>query len=69
MARERYETVMTCPKCNNSGTASVSENDYPFMRSLDRTVVSFPKGFRIGEPSRKENVTNVICECGHVFEF
>lgn len=69
MSRERYEMRMTCPKCGHSGMARISENDYPFMKSLDRTVTDFPAGFSEGKPSRVENITHVRCQCGFEFDF
>jgi hypothetical protein len=39
MARERYNVSIICPNCGQSGTLKVSENDYPFMRRLDRDVM------------------------------
>ena len=40
MAREKYTMPMNCPnkECNQKGEFKISENDYPFMRSLDRDV-------------------------------
>lgn len=68
MSRERYDTTLTCPECGHSGTARVSENDYPFMRSLDRTILNFPAGMSEAKPSRKENITHVLCKCGAEFD-
>jgi ssDNA-binding Zn-finger/Zn-ribbon topoisomerase 1 len=38
MAKERYNVSIKCPNCGQSGILKVSENDYPFMRRLDRDV-------------------------------
>jgi len=38
MSRERYNVPLTCLKCGQKGILRISENDYPFMRKLDREV-------------------------------
>ena len=38
MARERWTTDIKCNGCKTEGTARWSENDYPFMKNLDRQV-------------------------------
>lgn len=68
MGTERYDQAMTCPQCRHTGTARISENDHPFMRRLDRTVVSFPDGFEDAGASGKEDVTRVLCKCGYFFD-
>lgn len=44
-ARDRYDVNITCPKCGQKGVLHVSENDYPFMRRLDKTVDSVDGNF------------------------
>lgn len=44
-ARDRYDVNMTCPKCGEKGVLHVSENDYPFMKRLDKTVDSVEGNF------------------------
>ena len=39
-ARDRYEVVVKCLKCNTQGVLHISENDYPFMRKLDTEIDS-----------------------------
>ncbi|TMO87684.1 hypothetical protein CWC12_10420 [Pseudoalteromonas ruthenica] len=38
MTRERYPVQIKCGECKQEGTLTISENDYPFMRNLDRAV-------------------------------
>lgn len=38
MARERYNASIKCSNCGQEGILRVSENDYAFMRRLDRNV-------------------------------
>lgn len=38
MARERYDAKIKCPSCNQERTLRVSENDYSFMKKLDRSI-------------------------------
>lgn len=44
-ARDRYDVNITCPKCGQKGVLHLSENDYPFMRRLDKTVDSVDGNF------------------------
>lgn len=44
-ARDRYDVNVNCPKCGEKGMLQVSENDYPFMRRLDKTVDSMDGNF------------------------
>jgi phage FluMu protein Com len=34
-ARDRYAYAVKCDECKTVGTVHASENDYPFMTSLD----------------------------------
>ena len=38
MSRERYPAPIKCGKCNQEGVLTISENDYPFMKKLDRSI-------------------------------
>jgi C4-type Zn-finger protein len=37
-ARDRYDYAVTCPSCGESGRVFVSEDDYPFMKSLNKEI-------------------------------
>ena len=37
-ARDRYSVSVKCSKCGETGVIHYSENDYPFMNSLDQEV-------------------------------
>jgi len=46
-AKDRYDIEVQCSKCGTQGLLNVSENDYPFMRKLDRQVRSADSDFDI----------------------
>lgn len=62
-ARDRYEKNVTCPQCNEKGVIHISENDYPFMKRLDKSI-DFVEGefdAKVSDDSRLE----VTCrKCG-----
>ena len=62
-ARDRYTIEMVCPECERKAVLSISENDYPFMRSADRTIDSVTDGF-FAELDR-ESKLQVTCVCGN----
>ena len=37
-ARDRYTRNIECTNCGAKGLLHISENDYPFMKRLDREV-------------------------------
>ena len=39
-ARDRYEKTVSCHQCNEKGVIHISENDYPFMKRLDKSIDS-----------------------------
>jgi hypothetical protein len=61
-ARDRYTSDVTCPECGNRGVLHISEDDYPFMRNLHRSVDRVDGEF-IAEVDR-DNTVNVTCKCG-----
>ena len=68
MAKERYNAAIECPNCKQSGTLRVSENDYPFMRKLDRSVQCSEGDFEAKMVN--ESDAEVTCKkCGHVFKW
>ena len=44
-ARDRYTRDINCPNCKEKGTLHISEDDYPFMRNLHRSVDGVDGGF------------------------
>lgn len=42
-ARDRWERVITCPKCGEAGVIGLSQDDHPFMRNWD-TEIDYVKG-------------------------
>ena len=44
-SKDRYDKKIKCPKCDEMGTLHISENDYPFMRKLGRSVDSVEGNF------------------------
>lgn len=66
-ARDRFEIVLTCPKCGNSGTAKVSEDDYPFMSSPDFTFDDMPDGFSVFKRAEIRANNIIKCKCGEKF--
>lgn len=65
-SRDRFEWKIICPKCSNEGTLHVSENDYPFMKKLDRHIDSIEGNFKA--EMRSDFDANVICgNCGEIF--
>lgn len=65
-ARDRYEKNVTCPHCNEKGVILISENDYPFMKRLDKCVDSVDGEFeaKVLDDCKVE----VTCKkCGLVF--
>ncbi|MEQ1665569.1 MAG: hypothetical protein ABL927_09365 [Bdellovibrionales bacterium] len=37
-ARDRYTLEVGCSECETTGVIHISENDYPFMRRIDKQV-------------------------------
>ena len=68
MSRERYNVEIDCPECGQTGTLRVSENDYPFMRKLDRDVCVTQGDFEA--KMLNENDAEIVCKaCGKVFKW
>lgn len=65
-ARDRYTVNIACPKCGEKGVLHVSENDYPFMRRLDKTIDSVEGNF--SAKMHGESDINLVCgKCGEKF--
>ena len=68
LARERYNVSIACPNCGQAGALKVSENDYPFMRKLDRNVTCVEGEFDAAMVN--DNDAKVICKkCGQEFKW
>jgi len=66
-SRDRFEIVLTCKKCGFSGTAKVSENDYPFMRHPGFEIDEFPEGMSLAKYANHRKETMIKCFCGEIF--
>ncbi len=67
MSRERYNIELKCPECGQSGTFRVSENDYSFMRKLDRDVTCVEGEFEASMVS--DSTARIKCKkCNNEFE-
>ena len=68
MSRERYNVEIKCPNCGQTGILRVSENDYPFMRKLDRDV-SVTQG-EFESKMINENDAEISCKvCQTIFKW
>ncbi len=64
-ARDRFEIGLNCVKCGVEGTAEVSEDDHPWMRSPDFTVDFLPDLFKVKKTAQFREKTEIICvTCG-----
>lgn len=59
-ARDRYQSKIKCPKCGAEGVLHISENDYPFMNSVDKKIDSIEGNFS----TRLDGPIKVIVICG-----
>jgi len=69
-ARDRYDVDIECPKCKGKGVLHMSENDYPFMRSVDRRIDQVDGNFtaRIVMKTRVEKIEINCGSCSETFE-
>ncbi len=68
MSRERYNIELKCPECGQAGTFRVSENDYPFMRKLDREMTCIEGEFEVSMVN--DNTAKIKCKkCNKEFEW
>lgn len=64
-ARDRYSVDLNCPDCGETGRADCSEDDYPFMRSLDFSVDHIQGGFAVTKLGETPMATDISCKkCG-----
>lgn len=67
-ARDRWTMEICCPACGKTDQASVSENDYPFMRHPDFSVDNMSESFEVIRSARYRHETKVRCRtCGKTF--
>ena len=66
-SRDRYQWTIKCPKCEKSGVLHISENDYPFMKRLDRNIDSV-KGNFIAKIQDDSDASVTCGNCGEVFK-
>jgi hypothetical protein len=62
-ARDRYQIEARCTDCGHKGIASISENDGPYVRDLDRTIVT-TAGMNNVTDNRGKATLRFICDCG-----
>jgi len=65
-AKDRYDVSVTCPKCGEKGVLHISENDYPFMRRLDKEVDSVDGNFS-AKVINDSDVSLICGNCGEKF--
>ena len=62
MSRERFSYDVKCDDCGTSGTVDISENDYPFMRTIGRSVDNISEGFKaIEQGDLREKIACTGC--------
>lgn len=68
MTRESYDASIECADCRQSGALRVSENDYPFMRKLNRSIQCAEGDFEAKIVNDSEAI--VTCKkCGQEFKW
>lgn len=70
MSRERYTISINCPneKCKQKGELELSENDYPFMKSLDRDIDCVKGKFTVKIIT--DSKIQITCNlCNHIFKW
>lgn len=64
-ARDRYSSDLTCDDCGTVGRARFSENDYPFMSSIDFSVDGIEGPFVATKVGPNIMTTEICCRsCG-----
>lgn len=65
-ARDKYTINFKCPKCSEKGVLHLSEDDYPFMKRLNREVDDVEGKFSASMDGELD--IKVICNaCGEIF--
>jgi hypothetical protein len=60
-ARDHFTIKLACPSCGQTGTAQVSEDDYPFMSSPRFSVDELPEPFVV--TTRAETLSGTVISC------
>lgn len=55
-AKDRYAYAVKCDQCGTEGTVHASENDYPFMSSLDFHIENIEGEFIAWNDGKNEKV-------------
>ena len=63
-ARDRYTIDLKCEKCGEVGSLHVSEEDHPFMSSLDRAIDKVEGKFA-AQMKGKVQVSVTCTNCRH----
>ena len=62
-SKDKYTIKIKCPNCKGEGRLFISENDYPFMKKLNRKVEDVKGNFTASMAS--EESIKVVCNtCG-----
>lgn len=64
--RDRQSREVGCPKCHTKGTVRYSDNDYPFMKRLDREIDSVEGEFSARVLDRSGKLEITCKRCGEV---
>jgi predicted nucleic-acid-binding Zn-ribbon protein len=67
-ARDRYKRNIKCEKCNAEGVLHISEDDYPFMRNLNRSVDETDGNFS-ATMQDKHDIQITCKSCGHEYVY
>jgi len=59
-AKDRYTKAIECPQCKAQGVLHLSENDYPFMRKIGRTLDGIDGDFS----AELEDEVKIALKCG-----
>ena len=59
--RDSYRVNLRCQKCGKTGTAEVSEEDYPFTENRRFSVDNLTPGFSVQEAGSKVTEMEIIC--------
>ena len=59
--RDSYRLDLRCPQCGKTGTAAVSEEDYPFTQNRHFSLDSLTPGFRAENVGNDVTKMKIIC--------
>jgi hypothetical protein len=64
VARDRYQINLKYENCTETGVISISENDYPFMKKVGRSV-DYANGNFTAQMMVELEVLAICKKCGH----